>query len=319
MELTRFVPARSRLTAAVAVGAMALTLAGLHAPGAGAASQQPPANQQPPVCQSFTVADAQGVATGPVAGEVQSAPITGAQAGTQSGGAPQAATGQAGQPGAGADVAPNAPETVSCVIDAAGVPNNVCVVTNPGVPGQAGTFSTEAGTTGQDEAIVGSAQPGAGQQTAPDQVPAGGQVQSGGVAPAGNQVLNPNEQATATGGTASTQGAQGTQDSVAAAGQAGAQAGGVSTAQPNQPFTVAGGGDLVISDVKPGEMAGACGAGGSFGIDTPANVIENGTGSATADAVPAIEQAPAAGCEETVISEFPLPTGGSVKVSVTPC
>src|SRR5829696_3043170 len=131
MELTRFVPARRRLTAAVAVGAMALTMAGLHAPGAGAASQQPP------VCQSFTLADAQGVATGPVSGEVQTAPIPNAQAGAQSGGAPQASTGQPAQSGA-TDVAPNAPETVSCVIDAAGAPNNVCVITDSGAAGQAG-------------------------------------------------------------------------------------------------------------------------------------------------------------------------------------
>ena len=77
----------------------------------------------------------------------------------------------------------------------------------------------------------------------------------------------------------------------------------------------------MISTANPGGTVGACGvgtaAGGSVGAGSPVAGVENGT--ATADAVPAIEQVPAGGCEETVISEFPLPSGGSVKVTVTPC
>lgn len=322
MELTRFVPARRRLTAAVAVGAMALTMAGLHAPGAGAASQQPP-----PVCQTFTVADAQGVATGQVTGQVEAGQLpggqTGQQAGTQDGGVPQAATnqaGQAGQPGTTASSA-NGTENISCVVDVAGDLGQACIVTNPNLVGQAGgagTFSTGASATGpagQQDGITGGVPSGGGQHSLPDQGPVGVQTQAGGAAPAGSQVQEATGQATASAGTAGTQSGAG-----ALPAETETASGGVTAAQSNQPFVGTGGNDAVLSAANTGGTVGACGNGLSIaeaGTVAPGQAIENGA--ATSSVEPAFEQVPAGGCEETVLSESKLPGGGTIKVSITPC
>lgn len=335
MELTRFVPACTKVTAAVAVGAMALTLAGLHAPGVGAASQHPPG------CQSFTIADAQGTSTGPVAGEVQTVPSPGAQAGTQAGGVSTQGrageTGQVEQTGqteqAGeASSASSALETVSCVAEVGGASGPMCVVTFPDAAGQtgaAGTFSTDAGTTAQNASGATTAQAGGTQQTGPGQLPGVTQAQTGDAGPSANQALGPNSPATATTGEQGTQGAQGAQGTqgsagapAAPAGEAGTGAGGATSVQSGQPFVGTGGDDVVVSGT-----AATCDVVGSVGTGAPLEVIDSGTTNtdATTNTVPAsgqaeqAAQAPASGCEETILSETPLPSGGSIKVSMNPC
>lgn len=331
MDMTTFFPARRKLTAAVAVGAMALTLTGLHVPGAGAASLHPPE------CQLMIVADSQVTVHGSVDGEIQAVPVPADQAGTQAGSVSTqeteghvgqtGQTGQTEQPG-GTSSAASAPQTVLCVAAVGGVSDPMCAVIFSDAAGQTGVngiFSTAAGTSPQHASSAGTAPAGGTQQTVPAQVPGSSQAQTGGAGPTGNQALYPNEPAAEIAVEQGTQGARGSTGAPGApAGEAGTSTSGATTLLPGQPFDGTSGADVTVASAIPGGTVAMCGTSGGVGAGAHTEVIENVTTNAnsTTGAVPAIEQAeqdPAGECEEMVVSETPLPSGGSVKISVTPC